>query len=260
VTPLVRRVRQEAAQAILARLPLRERPLEPVEHGVQRDPEPSDLRARVHRLDAVREVTARDRAGRVPDPVERQETDPHDRPREEAEHEQHAADDEQLQQQQPVQRGVHVPQRRRDHGDAAAEAIRLRIHPVARRVAVLAVDGERRAERDVGRQRRIGRDVLPVREHLRVVHIPIGVAVLDIGPWRQPAPRPAAAPGRGRCPAAARPGVAHAERARGGRRGCRDLVVEPVEQERALAEVGDAAEQQQPGRRDREHGHEQPCP
>jgi hypothetical protein len=39
-----------------------------------------------------------------------------------------------------------------------------------------------------------------------------------------------------------------------------DLIVEPVEQERPLPDVGDAGEQQQAGRRDRQYGHEQPCP
>ena len=80
----MRSVGQEAPQAVLARLPLGEGALQPVEHRVERDPEPADLGARVDGLDAVREIAAGDRAGRVADPVERQQTDPYDRPGDEA--------------------------------------------------------------------------------------------------------------------------------------------------------------------------------
>ena len=79
-----------------------ERALEPVEHRVERETQPADLGARVDRLDAVREVAAGDRARGVADPVERQQPDAHDRPADEAERQQHAADHEQLEHEQPL--------------------------------------------------------------------------------------------------------------------------------------------------------------
>ena len=75
---LVRRVGDEAAQPLLARLARGERVLEPVEHAVERDAEAADLGARVGRLDAVREVAAGDRGGGVAHAVQRQQADAHD--------------------------------------------------------------------------------------------------------------------------------------------------------------------------------------
>ena len=81
---LVRGVGDEAAQPLLARLARGERVLEPVEHAVQREPEPADLGARVGRLDAVGEVAAGDRRGGVAHAVEREQADAHDDEREAA--------------------------------------------------------------------------------------------------------------------------------------------------------------------------------
>ena len=87
-------------------------------------PEAADLGARVGRLDAVREVAAGDRAGGVAHAVERQQADAHDAQAASAERQQHAGDDEPLDEQQAVQRLVDLAQRDRgDGGDAAVRVV-----------------------------------------------------------------------------------------------------------------------------------------
>ena len=82
---------------------------------VERDPEPADLRARVGRLDAVGEVAAGDPARGVAHAVEREQADPHDDPAGDPEQQQHGADHERLDEQQPVELLVGLAQR--DGGD-----------------------------------------------------------------------------------------------------------------------------------------------
>ena len=157
---LVRGVGEEAAQPVLARLALGERLLEAVEHRVQREPEAADLGARVGRLDAVREVAAGDRAGGVAHAVERQQADAHDDPRERR----RAASSTPAitsasTSSSRCERLVDVAQRDRDDGRARSERAALGEDAVAVAVAVLAVDGDRLAERDVRRAASgVGRD------------------------------------------------------------------------------------------------------
>ena len=108
---LVRGVADELAQAVLAGAALRERLLEPVEHAVQRDPDAADLGPLVGHRDAVGEVAARDPAGGVGDAVEREQPGAHDEPRDDAEHQQDADDHEPLDEQQAVERLVHLGER-----------------------------------------------------------------------------------------------------------------------------------------------------
>ena len=67
---LVRRIGDEAAQAVLGRGALVECLLDLAEHRVERAAEPADLGARIVVLDALREVAAGDRGSRLLDPAE----------------------------------------------------------------------------------------------------------------------------------------------------------------------------------------------
>jgi hypothetical protein len=177
---LVRRVGDELAQAVLALLALGERTLEAVEHRVERDPEAPDLGAGVGGLDAVRQVAAGDRAGGVAHAVEREQADAHDRPRREAEREQHAADHEALDEQQAAQRGVHLAQRDGDDRDV------LRGLPWSRadaaRVDAVAVVGDESAKWQLRRQVRLRGHVLGAEHDLARDHLSgLGITELAVG-------------------------------------------------------------------------------
>ena len=116
----MRRVGDELAQAVLARLALGERALEAVEHRVEREPDAADLGARVGAGDAMREVAAGDPARGVADAVERQQPDAHEDPRDGGEQQQHADDHEALDEHEAVEPLVDVAQRDRHDGDPAA--------------------------------------------------------------------------------------------------------------------------------------------
>ena len=88
------------------------------------EPQPPDLRLRRRGADAVRHVAPGDRPGRAAHPLERPQPDPDDEPRADAEQQQHAADDERLDQQQTIERLRDVAQRDRDDGRPAPEAVR----------------------------------------------------------------------------------------------------------------------------------------
>ena len=137
---LVRRVGQEAAQALLARAPLGERLLQAREHRVERQAEAADLRARLGRLDAPPEVAGGDRARGRADRVQRAQPDPHDPPGAEAERQQDRAEDERLDQQQPRQRRVDVGQRDRAPRRTTPPGVGPRHDAVAR--AAVGVDGQ----------------------------------------------------------------------------------------------------------------------
>ena len=92
----MRRVGQEAAQPVLALLPLAERLLDLGEHCVQRQAETADLCPAVRGAHSLREVARRDRAGGVAHAVERPQPEAHEPPRQASEGEQHAADHEGL--------------------------------------------------------------------------------------------------------------------------------------------------------------------
>jgi hypothetical protein len=250
----MRRVGEEAAQPVLRRLALGERLLEPVEHRVERHPEAADLGPRVGRLDTVGEVAAGDRAGRVAHAVERQQADAHDRPRHRAEQHQDDGDDQRLHEQQAVQTLLDVAERHRDDRGQPAARIALGEHAVRTVVALLAVHGEDPVERNVLWQVRNGSDVQPVVEDARPEDVPVTVAHLPVRAGRQPAARAAAALRR-LAPLVALRKAADAlvrERAADRRRRRARLVGDPIELERALLEVGDRPEEQQPERRDRE--------
>ena len=141
---LVRGVGDERAQPVLARLAAGEGVLEPVEHAVERRPEPADLRAGIGRLDPVGEVAARDPAGGVAHAVERQQADPHDDPAGAAEQQQHGGDHDALDHQQPLELLVGLAHR--DGGDQgpAGPRVALGEHAVA---AVVAAGGEQAPDR-----------------------------------------------------------------------------------------------------------------
>jgi hypothetical protein len=81
---LVRGVGDETPQTILAGLALAEGSLEAIEHGVERDPQPADLAARIGRLDAVRQIAGGDGARGVAHAVEGQQADPDEDPGDDA--------------------------------------------------------------------------------------------------------------------------------------------------------------------------------
>jgi hypothetical protein len=81
----VRGVGDEPAQALLGLPALGEGTLDPLEHGVQGEPEPSDLGPRVGGLDPAREVAGGDRAGRLAHPLERPQPQVDEPPGERAE-------------------------------------------------------------------------------------------------------------------------------------------------------------------------------
>ena len=254
---LVRRIGEEAAQPVLG-LPLPgERALQPVEHRVQREPQPPHLGARVGGLDALGEVAAGDRAGRMAHAVEREQAHAHNGPGDAAEYEQDREDDERLDRQQPVQPRVDLTQRRRhDRGVAAAHMVG--VDPVAVLVTVLAADREHAAQRHGRRELGVGGDVLAVGEHVRGEPLAGSVAQLAVGADREHRLRRAAAR-RAALVLTARLG-AHpllAHHALDQRQRTAHLVVEPRELERALLDVRDAAEQEQPDRRQREERSQQ---
>ena len=145
---LVRGVREEAAQALLAGAALGERLLQAREHRVERQAEAADLRARLGVVDAARQVAGGDRAGRRADRVQRAQPDAHDPPGAAAEREQDGAEHESLDEQQLRERGVDLGQRDRgDRQPAAGGAFGDRA--VARSVRARRADGDRLVRRDV---------------------------------------------------------------------------------------------------------------
>ena len=257
---LVRRVGDELAQPVLARLALGERVLEAVEHGVEREPDAADLGARVRAGDAMREVAARDPARRVPDAVERQQPDAHEDPRDRGEQQQHARDHEALDDEETVEPLVDVPQGDRQDGDPAVPLAR-RDDAVAGRIAAAPAHGLRLADGELRGDRGLRRQVLPGVEDDRV-HRAVRVAQLAVGPGRQADARPAAV----RWTAAARPVVGLAgfadallgQRALDGAGAGARHVVDAAELVGALLGVGDGGEQHQTDRGHDEHGGEQP--
>ena len=104
-------------------------------------PSRPDLGARVVVLDALREIAAGDRGGRVLDPAERPQADAHEPEAEEEDGGEHRGGDRQLDDQQPVERVVGLVQRRGDDEELVRCPDRLELHAEAR-VAVDGVDRE----------------------------------------------------------------------------------------------------------------------
>jgi hypothetical protein len=192
--------------------------------------------------------------------VEREQADAHDRPGDDAEDEQHGGDDQRLDGQQPVQPRVDIAERRRHHRDGAA-AHMVGVHAVAVLVPVLAADGEGAAEWHVARELGVGSDVLAVREDVRREGVPGGVAQLAVGAGREYRLRPPTARrvvsviGLARL----RSHALLAHHALDERQRAAHLIVEPAQLERALLDVRDAAEQQQPQGRQRQERGQQPA-
>jgi hypothetical protein len=260
---LVRGVGDEAAQAVLAGFALAEGPLEAVEHRVERDAQPADLGPRVGRLDAVGEVAAGDRAGRVAHAIERQQADAHDRPRDEAEDDEDGGDHERLDAEQAPQGVVGGAQRDRRDGDAPVHRVAHGQRAVARTGALLPVDGEGLVRRHLRGQRRLGRHGAVDRERLGDEHPAARVALLAVGPGRDAEVRGAAAARRVVVGVAVVPGRAAdllVELTTDPDDRGAQLLVDSVVLERALLDVGDPADQQQSAGREGQDGHEQPRP
>jgi hypothetical protein len=258
----VRRIGEELAQAVLAGLALAERPLQPVEHRIERDPEAPHLGARIGRLDAVREVAAGDRARGVPHAVERQQADAHDQPRHHAEEGEDRRDHERQDDEQTLEVVVRRAQRDRGDVDRRVAWVALGEHPVARVRALLAVDGEDAIERDAGRQLGPRADGLACRlDWAAAEHLPGRAALLDVGPRREPEVLPPA--GRRAVVAAVIVGVL-VRRAPELEADLADpvaqLLIDAVVQERPLLDVRHPAQQQQADGSERQHRRQQPRP
>jgi hypothetical protein len=112
---LVRRVGDEAPEALLRCLLLGEGVLDALQHRVQRHPEPADLGAIIGLLDAQAQLAAGDVGRRALDVAQRPQSHA-DQPEAEPDRdEEHSGGHEDLRQQQPVQRRVHIVERQRDH-------------------------------------------------------------------------------------------------------------------------------------------------
>ena len=112
---LVRRVGDEAPETFLRRLLLGEGVLDALQHRVQRHAEPADLGAIVGLLDAQAQLAAGDVRRRALDVAQGPQPDSHQPEAEPDRDEEHSGGHEDLGQQQPLQRRVHVVERQRDH-------------------------------------------------------------------------------------------------------------------------------------------------
>ena len=101
---LMGRVRQESAEAVLGGLPLGERLLDLGEHGVQGQPEPSDLGPWVLVRDPARQFARGDRAGRGSDLLERPKLSANQPQRDQSEAEHNQAGDYSLDDAEPAER------------------------------------------------------------------------------------------------------------------------------------------------------------
>ena len=108
---LMRGIGDEAAQSPFGRLARVERRLDLPQHAVQGKPEPADLRPLLCPVDASGEIPRSDRPGGLPDRVQRPQADPHDPEAEPEDRRKHRRRDEKLDQEQPVERALHVLQR-----------------------------------------------------------------------------------------------------------------------------------------------------
>ena len=134
---LVRRVGHEAPELLLRRLAFLEGCLDLREHRVQREPEAADLGLFVDALDALRKVARGDAPRRRGDGVERPEAEPYHPEPERRERGKDRCRDEQLDEEEPVERPVHVAQRRGDDEHRP----RTGLDRGANAVATVSVDG-----------------------------------------------------------------------------------------------------------------------
>jgi hypothetical protein len=256
----VRGVGEERAQPVLARLALGERPLQALEHRVQRQAQPADLRARCCRAHPVGHVAAGDRPRRLPHALERAQAQPHQEPGEQPEREQHTADHERLHQEQAVEDLVNLAERHGDDGHAHAGEARRRQHAVTQAGVALRGHGGQLAGLDVTRNAGGRQLALAVGEDHRAADgLAASVSHLAVGSGRQVH---GTVPG---WPAAAgRPvGVAGnrhpllLELVLDSAAGAVGLLVHAVEQERALLRVRHAGEQHEANRGEHEQSGDQ---
>ncbi len=161
-TQLMRCVGDEAPQLLLRCLACLERRLDLRQHGVQREPEPSNLCALVLSCDPVREIAGGDRCRRRTDLCQRPQSDPDHPEAEQRDPAQHCESHDQLDEDQLVERVVDTVKGGRDDEDeVAAPGICRRTNPVPagalrRRHGEVAdaVYAEARAEDNVLRQLR----------------------------------------------------------------------------------------------------------
>ena len=245
---LVRGVGEEAAQAVLARLLPGERVLEPVEHRVEREPQPADLGARVGGLDAAgRGRRRRSRRPCGPMRSSGQQAEADDRPGDAAEHEQHRGDDQRLDGQQAVQRRVDLAERQRRRPSTSPPRGVVGVHPVAQfsspfspvTVKTLA---QRHVARELGRRRRclaVGEHVLtPIAVPDASRSSPYVPGGRSTGSGRRAARRGPSSPGERRRGLRARRPARSATRSTSGS-APRTWSSSAREQERALLDVGD---------------------
>lgn len=113
----MRGVGEELAHPCLAFLPLADRVLDLVEHLVERDAEPAGFRPRVLVLDPAGKVTGGDLSCRLAHPLQGPQPDPDHPPGEAGQGDQHGGGDDRLDQEQLVERFLHVAGRHRNIGD-----------------------------------------------------------------------------------------------------------------------------------------------
>jgi hypothetical protein len=137
----VRSVRHEAAQLPLRRRLGLESGLDLAEHGVQRHPEPPHLGARLGALDAPGQIPRRDGGRGVADRRERSKAEPDDPEGEPTERREHRGGHEQLDEEEPVQGRLDVPERRGQNYSGVRSQSGRRAHSVAA-LSIARVHGE----------------------------------------------------------------------------------------------------------------------
>ena len=150
---LVRRIGDEAPEALLGPPALFERRLDVGQHRVQRDPEPADLGPFVGWFHAAREIAGGDRARGISHPFERLQSDANEPEREPCDEAQDGDADEELDAHEAAERRVDLVQWDRD------DDVARRWLPVLREPCLLGEDpvANRSVDRGHGDRRRVTR-------------------------------------------------------------------------------------------------------
>jgi hypothetical protein len=162
--------------------------LDLTEHRVEGQAEPTDLGPRLRMLDAACQVSRRDRRRGRLDRAEGTKAEPDDPEAQPRERREGRSGDEQLDQQQPAQRRVHVGEGGREDEDPVRVPLDRGAHAVAA-AAVLGPDGEvARTIGSLGRRRNVDRRRQPRRRQrlardvcvqVAAVHRPVRAPELD---------------------------------------------------------------------------------